>query len=119
MSRIIEHVTLKVADLEKSRRFYKALIEILGHTFEEEGEESFTLDGLRITKGDTQQHCTFLSFKVPNPISVNLFHQTALKMGGRCNGAPSYKCSEHAYGAEIIDPDGNHLEALFQNVLKL
>jgi len=45
---------------------------------------------------------------------VDAFHEAALEAGGRDNGAPGLRPEYHAgyYGAFVLDPDGNNIEAV-------
>ena len=45
---------------------------------------------------------------------VDAFHRAALAAGGRENGAPGLRPRYHAgyYGAFVLDPDGNNIEAV-------
>ena len=46
---------------------------------------------------------------------VDAFHKTALAAGGTDNGGPGERPHYHPgyYGAFVLDPDGNNLEAVF------
>ncbi|AFT69493.1 Lactoylglutathione lyase-related lyase [Alloalcanivorax dieselolei B5] len=45
---------------------------------------------------------------------MDVFHARALSSGGRDNGAPGIRVMYHEnyYGAFVIDPDGNNIEAV-------
>jgi predicted lactoylglutathione lyase len=45
---------------------------------------------------------------------VDAFYKAALANGGRDNGGPGLRphYHEHYYGAFVIDPDGNNVEAV-------
>ena len=45
---------------------------------------------------------------------VDAFHRAALAAGGRDNGAPGIRAEYHPtyYGAFVLDPDGNNVEAV-------
>ena len=46
---------------------------------------------------------------------VDAFHKAALAAGGKDNGGPGERAHYHPgyYGAFVLDPDGNNLEAVF------
>ncbi|OMG07840.1 glyoxalase [Actinomyces naeslundii] len=46
---------------------------------------------------------------------VDAFYEAALAAGGTDNGAPGERPHYHPgyYGAFVLDPDGNNLEAVF------
>jgi hypothetical protein len=45
---------------------------------------------------------------------VDAFYKAALSVGGRDNGAPGVRAYYHPnyYGAFVLDPDGNNVEAV-------
>jgi len=48
---------------------------------------------------------------------VDAFHRAAIEAGFRDNGAPGERPEYHAgyYGAFVLDPDGNNVEAVFHD----
>ncbi|HEY7968334.1 MAG TPA: hypothetical protein VID68_15045 [Solirubrobacteraceae bacterium] len=50
----------------------------------------------------------------PSRRHVDAFHRAALAAGGRANGAPGLRPRYHPayYGAFVLDPDGNNIEAV-------
>lgn len=115
LGRLIDHVHLRVADVEASKRFYRAVFaalglpEVLG-----EGEGYFHADELWVDKADGPTSRVHLAFQAPNREVVNAFHAAALAAGGRDNGAPGERAYHPGYyGAFVFDPDGNNIEAVF------
>jgi catechol 2,3-dioxygenase-like lactoylglutathione lyase family enzyme len=55
-----------------------------------------------------------VAFLAPSREVVHAFHEAALAAGGRDNGAPGLRPQyhEHYYGAYVLDPDGNNVEAV-------
>lgn len=55
-----------------------------------------------------------IAFQAKDEASVKRFHEAAVQAGGRDNGAPGLR-SYHAnyYGAFVLDPDGNNVEAVW------
>ena len=51
---------------------------------------------------------------MPDTETVDAFHAAALAAGGTDNGAPGLRPHYHAsyYGAFVLDPDGNNIEAV-------
>lgn len=115
VGRLIDHVHLRVADLDASKRFYRAVFAALGKSdvFDED-ESHFSGDELWVDKADGQVSRVHLAFQAPDRHTVDAFHQAALAAGGRDNGAPGER-SYHPgyYGAFVFDPDGNNIEAVF------
>jgi catechol 2,3-dioxygenase-like lactoylglutathione lyase family enzyme len=54
-----------------------------------------------------------LAFKAPSRQAVEEFYRIGLDNGGRDNGAPA-DCGNAAYGAFLLDPDGNNIEAIYR-----
>jgi catechol 2,3-dioxygenase-like lactoylglutathione lyase family enzyme len=118
--RLIDHVQLVVADLEKSRRFYRSVLEVFGLKLEFETEHSFACDELFISDAEftqgaaTAPHRVHLAFQTPDRETVERFHRAAVAAGGRDNGAPAERPYHPGYyAAFVLDPDGNNIEAVF------
>jgi catechol 2,3-dioxygenase-like lactoylglutathione lyase family enzyme len=113
--RLIDHVHLRVSDLDASKRFYRAVVASLGRPGSfVEGTGYFRIDELFVDKADGPVSHVHLAFQAPDRETVGAFHRAALAAGGRDNGAPGER-SYHAgyYGAFVLDPDGNNIEAVF------
>ena len=115
LGRLIDHVHLRVSDVEASKRFYIAVVTSLGRPESlVEGKGYFHVDELFVNKADGQVSRIHLAFQAPDRETVAAFYQAALGAGGRDNGAPGER-SYHPgyYGAFVFDPDGNNIEAVF------
>ncbi len=109
--RLIDHLHLKVRDLEASRRFYKAALEALGIPLVE-GDSHFFADELWVDVGPAVAHVHF-AFQAKDRATVDRFHAAVLAAGGRDNGAPGErKYHPGYYAAFALDPDGNNVEAV-------
>jgi catechol 2,3-dioxygenase-like lactoylglutathione lyase family enzyme len=116
--RLIDHVHLIAADLERTKRFYAAVLGALGRRIEGEGAGYFWSDELFVstadahTRGATRVH---LAFQAQDEATVQRFHVAGLAAGGTDNGAPGLRPQYHPgyYGAFVIDPDGNNVEAVY------
>lgn len=112
--RLIDHVHLRVADLERSRAFYRAVLRSLGRDLNTESKEHFGSDELWVTASDGTASRVHLAFQAEGPEQVQAFHAAALAAGGRDNGAPGERHYHPGYyAAFVLDPDGNNLEAVF------
>ena len=113
--RLIDHVGLRVKDLEASKRFYRAVLSAIGLPNElVEGKGHFYVDELFVDLADSNITHVHLAFQAQDRDAVNAFHRAALGAGGRDNGAPGER-SYHPgyYAAFALDPDGNNVEAVF------
>ena len=118
---MIDHMSVHVSDLRRSRDFYLAALAPIGyavlHTFPDHGEPiglGLGLDGkpdLWLVQGPTA-HAQHLALRAPTRKLVAAFHAAALAAGGRDNGGPGVRAHYHAsyYGAFVLDPDGHNLE---------
>ena len=113
--RLLDHVHLRVADLESSKRFYRAVFASLGlPDVLRDGPTFFYADELFVDKADGRTTQVHLAFQAANRETVQAFHRAALAAGGKDNGAPGER-SYHPgyYAAFVLDPDGNNIEAVF------
>jgi len=119
---VIDHLWIRVADLAATKRFYETIapvvdIRIRGerperfHIAKEHRSSAFVHDDARVT---TNVH---LAFPVPDNARVDEFHRVTLAAGYRDNGPPGERLVYHAgyYGAFVLDPDGNNIEAVCHN----
>jgi predicted lactoylglutathione lyase len=115
-------MTLPVADVAASRRFYKAALAPLGFAIAAERKTAvgFGPDGdddFWIVPGGPTTPPLHLAFRAATREAVDGFHEAALAHGGRDNGAPGLRPQYHAgyYGAYVFDPDGHNVEAVFHD----
>jgi catechol 2,3-dioxygenase-like lactoylglutathione lyase family enzyme len=131
---MIDHVDIRVSDLSASRRFYESALEPLGfHVVADEsdpnggaeigfgngpgGEVWFALHEPTPQPGqDTITVGAHIAFVARGPDEVAAFHRCALTAGGRNlgNPGPRPEYSEGYFGAFVLDPDGNNVEAVCQ-----
>lgn len=112
--RLIDHVHLRVADLEASKRFYRAVLATLGRAPTYESGEAIAFDELWIdTAGDTGPSRVHLAFQAADRDVVARFHGAGLEAGGRDNGGPGERDYHPGYyAAFLFDPDGHNVEAV-------
>lgn len=113
--RLIDHVHLRVADLEASRRFYKAVLAALGHEGPvTESERHFSADEVWIDQAPGPISTVHLAFQARDRDEVRRFHAAAQAAGGRDNGPPGERGYHPGYyAAYVLDPDGNNIEAVY------
>jgi catechol 2,3-dioxygenase-like lactoylglutathione lyase family enzyme len=117
----IDHLTIRVADLERSRAFYVAALAPLGVRVLEVAERGEVVFGpseaedFAIARDDRPSGPLHLAFLAASRAEVDDFHAAALAAGGVDNGAPGPRPHYHPgyYGAYVLDPDGNNVEAVF------
>lgn len=119
--RLIDHVQLVVEDLAASRRFYEAVLGVLGVPIDFEGDGFFSADELAISSADSEAAQgkptgrNHLAFQAKDRATVDAFHKAGLEAGGQDNGAPDERTHYHPgyYAAFLLDPDGNNVEAVY------
>jgi catechol 2,3-dioxygenase-like lactoylglutathione lyase family enzyme len=126
---MLDHTGIVVTDLARARRFYDAIARALGLGTIDNGDQAFLLgrsaeepipylwigtlrpsywaEGSR--PGLNQMH---IAFAAPSKAAVDEFYRAALAAGGKDNGRPGPRegAGEY-YGAFVLDPDGNNIEA--------
>lgn len=117
--RLIDHIQLVVRDLPASRAFYTAVFDVLKVPLGGEGDNYFWADELFISTADSEAAQGVLTgrhhmaFQAKDRAMVDAFHKAALAHGGRDNGAPGERAYHPGYyGAFVLDPDGNNIEAV-------
>lgn len=114
VGRLIDHVHLKVRDLSASRRFYDAVLGALGLPTMEDYGELLEGDELCLSLGEPITSGLHLAFQAADRDAVRRFHVAALAAGGRDNGGPGERNYHPGYyGAFVLDPDGNNIEAVY------
>lgn len=117
---MFDHIQLVVKDLKASKRFYATALAPLGLSVKYDkdamvgiGGEGGAIPGLWLGEGEARGK-THIALSARNHSEVDAFHKAALSAGGRDNGAPGLRPDyhKHYYGAFVIDPDGNNVEAV-------
>lgn len=118
--RLLDHVGIRVRDVEASKRFYAAALAPLGLGITEqgttpEGHAWFAADELYFGEGDgTESLGLHIAFQATDRQAVERFYDAALAAGGRDNGAPGERGYHPGYyGAYVLDPDGTNVEAVY------
>lgn len=116
---MIDHVNVPVSDVERSKRFYREALSPLGYElliepvayasgFGHAGKPDFWI------QQNTSSATIHVAFSSPDRATVDAFHAAALAAGGEDNGRPGLRPEYHPsyYGAFVLDPDGNNVEAV-------
>ncbi|MGI8864923.1 MAG: VOC family protein [Solirubrobacteraceae bacterium] len=119
---VIDHLTLGVNDLARSREFYVRALVPLGFaeisawcddahrvTFGLDEADDFSIS----TAYDTAAP-VHVAFAADRREQVDAFYAAALTAGGQDNGPPGLRpeYSSYYYAAFVLDPDGNNIEAV-------
>lgn len=119
---MIDHVSIGVRDLARSKRFYDGALEPLGyHCLSEsagslgygaETPQLWVIAAEHPVPADGRSGLHFC-FVAPGARAVEAFHRAALAAGGRDNGAPGVRAEygPQYYAAFVVDPDGYRIEA--------
>jgi len=118
--RLIDHVHLRVRDLQASKRFYRAALGAPGRQPTSESDTHINFDELWIDAADeggpSRVH---LAFQAADHDAVRRFYEAALGAGGRDNGAPGERTYHPGYFAcFVLDPDGHNVEAVHHGPAK-
>jgi len=119
---MLNHVSVGVTDLTKSRRFYDAALKPLGYKCLFEGAEylgygistpEFWVLAVKHPVPANNESGLHFCFDASRRTDVNAFHQAAITAGGRDNGQPGVRkdYGDDYYAAFVTDPDGYRLEA--------
>lgn len=131
---MIDHISLNVRDLRKSHDFYIDTLKPLGYERIYSIEDvanfgigitgcSFGADGeTRLWLSGEGEHTKIhLAFRAKDEKMVQEFHEAGLLAGGKCHGAPGPRpqYGPNYYGAFLLDPDGNNIEAVYRSATPL
>lgn len=126
---MIDHLSTYATDYSATKAFYDAALRPLGYSIQHEmvaawdpefperqicafgppGKACFWV--IEVKQTASPRH---VAFSAPDRSSVAAFFEAALRAGGKDNGAPGPRpiYHEHYFGAFVLDPDGNNVEAV-------
>jgi catechol 2,3-dioxygenase-like lactoylglutathione lyase family enzyme len=115
---MLDHLGIRVSDFGRSKTFYERALAPLGYkVIIEFGGVAVGMGVDRpdfwIGQGPVSE-AVHIAFTSESRATVDAFHQAALAAGGRDNGGPGLRPHYHStyYGAFVLDPDGNNVEAV-------
>jgi catechol 2,3-dioxygenase-like lactoylglutathione lyase family enzyme len=118
----VDHVWIRVADVEASKRFYETIAAHarFGKTTETRERVQFAGDGpgsFSVLSGDHVTEALHMAFPAADDKAVDDFHQAAVEAGYRDNGGPGERRTYHPgyYSAYALDPDGHNIELVNHN----
>ncbi|MBC3880681.1 VOC family protein [Undibacterium sp. LX40W] len=132
---MLDHMTFRVTDIARAKHFYQAALAPLGYSLYFEGNygmnivgfsypdpseadgkkvDVWFIDGPSPYGGAPATTGCHLAWRAKNRAEVDAFYEAAMAAGGRDNGGPGLRPDYHPnyYGAFVIDPEGNNIEAV-------
>lgn len=125
---MIDHISTYTTDFARTKAFYDAVLPDLGYELQAEfvsrdddlGARRICAYGppgkgeywiIEVAQPATPRHVAFLA---RSRECVDRFHAAGLEAGAADNGPPGPRPGyhQHYYGAFLIDPDGNNVEAV-------
>ncbi|RDJ13801.1 VOC family protein [Rhizobium grahamii] len=119
---MIDHVTVAVSHLAKSKLFYEKAFAPLGYKLSFGKESVFWAFDIgngclfEIQQADSAPPLTrvHVAFRARSRAEVEAFFQAALEAGAKDNGAPGPRpeYTPDYYACFVLDPDGYNIEAM-------
>jgi catechol 2,3-dioxygenase-like lactoylglutathione lyase family enzyme len=122
---MFDHLGYAVTNHAKSCSFYEKALAPLGYTIKMEITREMTGAGavtgfgvdsptLWIGEGKKKVAGVHVAFAAKDRPTVDAFYKEAMAAGGIDNGKPGVRPHYHEnyYGAFVLDPDGNNIEAV-------
>lgn len=122
---MIDHIGIEVRDFNVARSFYDQALAPLGASclviVPPEHTDGVPVGGYGrdkptfwVSEGKGQVPPVHVALAANNRQQVDAFYNAAIKAGGKDHGAPGLRphYHEHYYGAFVLDPDGNNIEAV-------
>lgn len=131
---MLDHVSLRVADCDRSKAFYQEVLAPLGYklVMESDSGAGFSRElipdfwikrgqpiGIGAPAEPLELHAcggpsVHVAFASADRSTVDAFYRAAMAAGARDNGAPGLRPDYHPsyYGAFVLDPDGYNIEAV-------
>ena len=119
---MLDHVSIGVTDLVRTKRFYDSVLESLGYKCLSESQGSlgygdkvvsFWISSTTHPVPSDLRSGLHFCFAAPSRKAVDAFHVAAVRAGGKDNGGPGLRTDygDNYYAAFVIDPDGYRIEA--------
>ncbi|CAO1660539.1 VOC family protein [Salinicola sp. NYA28a] len=128
---MLDHLFLSVSDIERSIRFYEAVLAPLGITarLDYDGKDGppghpdlkgFGANGRMffwLREGVVERRAVHVGFVASSKSEVEAAYAAAMASGAVDNGAPGARLhyDPNYYAANVLDPDGYSLEFVYKN----
>ncbi|MCP5432968.1 MAG: VOC family protein [Alphaproteobacteria bacterium] len=116
---MIDHLGFTVSDYPRAKTFYAAALAPLDYVLVMEfgmaaGFGARGKPDLWFSAGEKTAPPIHIAIRAKDRKTVDAFYAAAIEAGGRDNGPPGIRAHYHPdyYGAFVLDPDGNNLEAV-------
>lgn len=124
---LLDHVSITVHDLERVKPFYLAVMSALRAVVAYERPDAVGFGERNRADDDTHSYLSVFEseesltssrrhwcFRASSTDDVDSFHAAGLNAGGTDDGAPGRRDYHPGYyGAFLLDPEGNRIEAVY------
>jgi catechol 2,3-dioxygenase-like lactoylglutathione lyase family enzyme len=118
----VDHLWIRVGNVEASKRFYETIAPHAGLRKGTDTPERVQFSGgeagsFSVLEGEHVTESLHMAFPARDNDAVDNFHRAAVEAGFRDNGTPGERPAYHRgyYGAYVLDPDGNNIELVNHN----
>jgi catechol 2,3-dioxygenase-like lactoylglutathione lyase family enzyme len=120
---MFDHVTIRVSERDASERFYETVLRTLGIEQTSAGQDFTEWDDFSLSQADDEDPVTrrlHVAFAAPSRAHVDEFWRVGTEAGYDEDGAPGPRPQyrEDYYGAFLLDPDGNSVEAVHHGAVR-
>jgi catechol 2,3-dioxygenase-like lactoylglutathione lyase family enzyme len=126
---LIDHVSISVRDINGAKRFYTAVLSMLGAVVAHDREDAIGFGERNRPDDDRHTYLTIYQsaeaasdsrrhwcFRARSKEQVDAFHAAGLAAGGKDAGAPGLRrYHPQYYAAFLFDPEGNKVEAVYHH----
>lgn len=131
---MLDHISIRVANYDRSKKFYAEVLAPLGYTLAMENDSGAGfrkgfIPSFWIKQGEPVNLATraeahelagcggvavHVAFASDDRNTVDAFYRAAMAAGAQDNGPPGLRPEYHPnyYGAFVLDPDGYNIEAV-------
>ena len=120
---MFDHVTIRVSNRAASERFYDTVLAALGVEQTYSDDQFAEWNDFSLAEVSAKHPLTrrlHIGFAAPTRAHVDRFWEIGVEEGHRDEGAPGLRTryTEDYYGAFLLDPDGNSVEAVHYSFVR-